>query len=257
MNSRKICINFKLQRALSFLINDGNLRHNNVQIGSVFVNAAGEWKLGGVEYVSGNESSSRIAKVPTCLSQLDPPEVRDGSQGGTKWSLDSWGLGILIWEVFNGPVQTITSLKGTEKIPKTLLNVYKELVNQNASPRPNPADVIARSRRPGGFYKNDLVDTLLFLEEIQIKEQSEKTRFFTGLPNVLDRFPEDLCRYKILPQLINAFDFGNAGSSVLAPLFKVELYMQMEYFTYLNPFRLRTCTEAKYNFFILKLFLYS
>ncbi|CAL8111632.1 unnamed protein product [Orchesella dallaii] len=212
---------FQVTRALSFLINDGNLRHNNVHIGSVFVNAAGEWKLASVEYVSGSDSSQVIGKVPSCLSQLDPPEVKTGSQGATKWSNDSWGLGILIWEVFNEPLHNIALLKNADKIPKTLVNVFKELTNQNPSSRPNPADVIARSRRPGGFYKNDLVDSLLFLEEIQIKEQTEKTRFFTGLPTVLDKFPEELCRHKILPQLINAFEFGNAGSSVLAPLFKL------------------------------------
>lgn len=191
-------------------------------MGSVFVNAAGEWKLGGVEYVSANDASPVMGKVPSHLNMLDPPEVKSGSHGSTKWSFDSWGLGILIYEVFNAPLDNVAQLKNAEKIPKTLLSVYKELCNQNSSSRPNPADVIARSRRPGGFYKNDLVDTLLFLEEIQIKEQSEKTRFFTGLPNVLDKFPEDLCRHKILPQLINAFEFGNAGSSVLAPLFKVK-----------------------------------
>lgn len=210
-----------MQRALSFLINDGNLRHNNVHIGSVFVNAAGEWKLGGVEFVSSSDASPVSGKVPSRLSQLDPPEVKNGGQGSTKWCYDSWGLGILIWEVFNGSIDNISLLKNFERIPKSLVNVYKELCNPNSSSRPNPADVIARSRRPGGFYKNDLVDSLLFLEEIQIKEQNEKTRFFTGLPNVLDKFPEDICRHKILPQLINAFEFGNAGSSVLAPLFKV------------------------------------
>lgn len=219
----------KLQRALSFLINDGNLRHNNVHLGSVFVNAAGEWKLSGVEYVSSSDAGPVTGKVSR-LSQLDPPEVKNGSQGSTKWCYDSWGLGILMWEVYNGPLDNPSLLKNFEKVPKSLHNVYKELCNPNSSSRPNPADVIARSRRPGGYYKNDLVDTLLFLEEIQIKEQSEKTRFFTGLPSVLDKFPEDICRHKILPQLINAFEFGNAGSSVLAPLFKLgKLLEEPEY----------------------------
>jgi SCY1-like protein 1 len=37
----------------------------------------------------------------------------------------------------------------------------------------------------------------------------------------LDDFPGQLCQFKILPQLLNAYEFGNAGSSVLAPLFKL------------------------------------
>lgn len=139
----------------------------------------------------------------------------------TKWSIDSWGLGVLIWEVFNGPLSQTSSLKNLERIPKALVSTVNELVNPMGGNRPNPADVIVRGRRPGGFYKNDLVDSLLFLEEIQIKEQNDKAKFFTGLPSVLDKFPDDICRHKILPQLITAFEFGNAGSSVLAPLFKV------------------------------------
>lgn len=74
---------------------------------------------------------------------------------------------------------------------------------------------------PGGYFSNDLVECLVFLEEIQIKESSEKGVFFNKLPALLENFPDNLSKHKVLPQLINAFDFGNAGASVLAPLFKV------------------------------------
>ena len=40
-----------LQKALSFLINDGKLQHNNICLSSVFVDAAGEWKLAGTDLV--------------------------------------------------------------------------------------------------------------------------------------------------------------------------------------------------------------
>lgn len=91
----------------------------------------------------------------------------------------------------------------------------------NPSNRPNAADVITRCRKPGGFFKNELVDTLLFLEEIQIKDKTEKNRFFNTLTNQLDNFPDNVCRHKILPQLITAYDYGDAGSVVLAPMFKL------------------------------------
>jgi SCY1-like protein 1 len=68
---------------------------------------------------------------------------------------------------------------------------------------------------------NDFVNTLLFLEEIQMKDQAEKTKFFSELTAKLEDFPSKLCSFKILPQLLNAYEFGNAGSSVLAPLFKL------------------------------------
>ena len=63
--------------------------------------------------------------------------------------------------------------------------------------------------------------TLYFDLALQIKDHGEKIDFFNSLPPVLDTFPEAFCKHKILPQLVNAFEFGNAGSAVLAPLFKV------------------------------------
>lgn len=50
--------------------------------------------------------------------------------------------------------------------------------------------------------KNKFVDTLLFLEEFQLKEQRDKVQFFNSLRETLDLFPDDISKYKILPQLI-------------------------------------------------------
>lgn len=156
-------------------------------------------------------------------------------------SVDMWGLGCLVWESFNGPLKVRSNLKDIEVIPKSLQSLYCELVGASPSNRPNPADIITRCRKPGGFFRNDLVDSLLFLEEIQIKDKAEKNRFFSGLATHLDNFPDNVCkwvfcfcvrfcikdrlffffRHKILPQLITAYEYGDAGSAVLAPMFKV------------------------------------
>ncbi|GLH15166.1 N-terminal kinase-like protein [Gryllus bimaculatus] len=214
---------FQITRALSFLNNDGNLRHNNVCLSSVFVNGAGEWKLGGVEYVAGaSEGTGLPIKILPSLEKYDPPEKADPGH--------MWGLGCLIWETFNGPLPQQSALKDLNNIPKQLSSVYCELVGANPSSRPNPADIITRCRKIGGYFKNDLVDTLLFLEEIQIKDRSEKNRFFSALTPQLDNFPENVCQYKILPQLITAYEYGDAGSAVLMPMFKLgRLLNEVEY----------------------------
>ncbi|XP_031353468.1 N-terminal kinase-like protein isoform X2 [Photinus pyralis] len=215
---------FQITRALSFLNNDGNLKHNNVNIWSIYVNTAGEWKLGGVEYVAGaQENLSNVIKITPSLEIYDPPEKNDPTKQRqiTKCSTDMWGLGCLIWEVFNGPLYQQSSLKSLDKIPKQLCPLYCELVGANPGSRPNPADIITRCRKLGGYFKNDLVDTLLFLEEIQIKDKNEKNRFFSNLTPHLDNFPDNVCKHKILPQLITAFEYGDAGSAVLAPMFKL------------------------------------
>lgn len=214
---------FQITRALSFLNNDGNLRHNNVNIWSVYVNSSGEWKLGGVEYVSSTQDTTLQFKLISSLDVYSPPEKNDPTKqrNMTKCSSDMWGLGCLIWEVFNGPLNQQSSLRNPDKIPKQLGSLYFELLNTNPAARPNPADVITRCRKLGGYFKNDLVDTLLFLEEIQIKDKTEKNRFFSNLTPHLDNFPDNVCKHKILPQLITAFEYGDAGSAVLAPMFKL------------------------------------
>lgn len=109
-------------------------------------------------------------------------------------SVDMWGLGCLVWESFNGPLKVRSNLKDIDVIPKSLQSLYCELVGALPSNRPNPADIITRCRKPGGFFRNDLVDSLLFLEEIQIKDKAEKNRFFSGLANHLDNFPDNVCK---------------------------------------------------------------
>ena len=56
---------------------------------------------------------------------------------------------------------------------------------------------------------------------VQILEPSQRNELFTGLNSSLDMFPAPYSRHKILPQLLNAFEYGGAGSAVLAPLFRL------------------------------------
>lgn len=88
------------------------MNHNNIFIGSIFVNGPGNWKIGGLEYVSSNTTDTYPIKYEA-LDKYQPPNC--GSQG-TKWSSDSWGLGCLIWEVFNGTLSQTTALKSTGKV---------------------------------------------------------------------------------------------------------------------------------------------
>lgn len=82
------------------------------------------------------------------------------------------------------------------------------------------------------------MDTLLFLEEIQIKDKNEKNRFFSNLTPHLDNFPDNVCKHKILPQLITAFEYGDAGSAVLAPMFKVIHNNILRYFSHKKNIRM-------------------
>ncbi|CAF4255278.1 unnamed protein product [Rotaria magnacalcarata] len=106
-------------------------------------------------------------------------------------------------------------------IPKPLLPTYCELVGANPSVRPNPKDIIEKLRKPGQFFNNDLIAALKFLDEIQIKDENEKHRFFSNLSTILDNIPDFISKNKILPALLTAHEFSNVGSVLLTPLFKV------------------------------------
>ncbi|ESO10592.1 hypothetical protein HELRODRAFT_72072 [Helobdella robusta] len=221
----------QLAKGLSFLINDCNLVHNNVNLSSVFVDQAGEWKLGGMEYSQtcggSQDPFTPIIKGLPYLEKYDPPE-KITKKPGEKWSSDMWGLGCLTWEVFNGPFVKSTSLKNPGKIPKSLIPNYCELVGANPKSRPNPNKFIESCRAPDGFMNNKFVTTMLFLEEIQIQDNEAKVQFFNGLTQIVDLFPTSFCKQKILPQLLHAFEYGNVGSSVLAPLFKLGKLLSTE-----------------------------
>ncbi|KAA0709551.1 N-terminal kinase-like protein SCY1-like protein 1 [Triplophysa tibetana] len=219
----------QIVKAVSFLVNDCHLLHNNLGMWAIFVDRAGEWKLGGLDHVTSDQGDSTLPPpkvINPDLEKYDPPET-PGS-GGEKWTGDLWRLGCLIWEVFNGPLPRASSLRSLGKIPKQLVPHYCELVGANPKIRPNPAKFLLNCRSPGGFMNNSFVESCLFLEEIQIKEPAEKQQFFQDLSENLDSFPEDFCKHKVLPQLLTAFEFGNAGAVVLTPLFKVGKYLSAE-----------------------------
>lgn len=79
------------------------------------------------------------------------------------------------------------------------------------------------------------VGALLFIDELALKEPTDKTRFFKSLPGaqeaavggnkgggsmnpspppsaILPKFPDAICKYRILPALMNALEFGAAGA---------------------------------------------
>uniref|UniRef100_A0A672J639 N-terminal kinase-like protein n=1 Tax=Salarias fasciatus TaxID=181472 RepID=A0A672J639_SALFA len=222
----------QIVKALSFLVNDCHLLHNNLGIWAIFVDRAGEWKLGALDHVCPEQGDPSGVALPAPkavypeMEKYDPPETPNS--GGDKWLARVWRLGCLIWEVFNGPLPRTSSLRSLGKIPKTLVPHYCELVGANPRARPNPARFLQNCRAPGGFLSNSFVESNLFLEEIQIKEPAEKQQFFQDLSENLDSFPEDFCKHKVLPQLLTAFEFGNAGAVVLTPLFKVGKFLSAE-----------------------------
>lgn len=141
---------------------------------SVFVNRAGEWKLLGLEYIYGVQDQAPYKYLSTLDCYISPEK---SPLGGSNFNsndrrydngIDSWALGCLIWEIFNGALPNINALKNPGKIPKRLIQTYMALLNPIPEKRLSPAKFINFCRQSDGFMNNHFVDTLLFLEEIQV-----------------------------------------------------------------------------------------
>ena len=61
-------------------MNDCNLIHNNVIMASIFVDPAGEWKLGGVDYMYPAQGPDSIPpiKILPLLERYNSPEKSSG-----------------------------------------------------------------------------------------------------------------------------------------------------------------------------------
>ncbi|KJE91875.1 SCY1 protein kinase, variant 1 [Capsaspora owczarzaki ATCC 30864] len=226
----------QLAKAISFLNNDCKLVHANIHPGAVVVDRSGAWKLFGFDcLVAADQEPSVVASRLgiNCLPGLQkyrPPEYHRGvavlaagflATPPCTWSFDSWGLGCIVYECFNGPLDRPESLQSTGSIPKTLLPVYRSLLHSDVKARLNSSRFVTEGRQPGGFLDNPFVTACVFLEELSIKEASEKTEFFRHLPEHIDTFPIAACRYLVLPQLLLALEYNIATSSVLASVMKI------------------------------------
>eukprot|EP01125_Pyxidicula_operculata_P013606 TRINITY_DN4510_c0_g1_i1.p1 TRINITY_DN4510_c0_g1~~TRINITY_DN4510_c0_g1_i1.p1 ORF type:complete len:848 (-),score=229.52 TRINITY_DN4510_c0_g1_i1:70-2613(-) len=216
---------YQIIKAIQFL-NDQNFVHGNVGLSSVFVNKQGDWKLGGFEFMSefsllSQNTGPIVSSVDRLYPQYLPPELSSAPINMTQVPLhavDSWMTGCLIFSLFSSsPFVERSQLKQLETVPKDLREQYIQLITANPTRRANVSSVLLKST----YFQNAFIDACLFLEEINVKDAYEKERFFLKLPKLIGEFPEDYCKFKILPHLVKALDFGVAGSIVMEPLLQI------------------------------------
>ncbi|VDO11093.1 unnamed protein product [Rodentolepis nana] len=208
---------YQIARTLRFLNDDCQLSYNAVCAATVYVNRSGEWKLGRLDYVT------PITEAKEMRMNIHRPAAYCAPNDHC---VDSWGLACLIWEIFNPePLTEATQLgakSSLDRLPKNLVTSYRRLLSTKTS------IVASKARSPFaaflkvGFFKNDYIDTLLFLEEIQLKDKEEKAQFLAGLgQRAVGLFPDDICRYKILPHLVQSVQYGSAGVEALVPVLEL------------------------------------
>ena len=211
-------------RAVHFLNSDCSLVHGFLTVDTVLVNRAMDWKVAGLELVS--DTSKKDQPLEHCHSLLPdvykPPELTDGT--GLWLALcksprtyDPWLLGCFISQVYHnnaGPFRGEQQLKDMTPIPTGLRDEYKDLLRPYQR---RSMENLLGSR----YFKDDYVQSMLFLDTIALKDDYEKDQFFKRLQPLIQALPVEVSRYKILPELVKGLDYGTANFRVLGPILEI------------------------------------
>ncbi|PIN15089.1 Protein kinase [Handroanthus impetiginosus] len=225
----------RIAKAVSFLNNDCKLVHGNVCMASVVVTQTLDWKLHAFDVLSEFDGNNEATTGPMLQyewligSQYKPMELSKCDWSAIRksppWALDSWGLGCLIYELFSGmKLGKTEELRNTASIPKSLLQDYQRLLSSMPSRRLNPSKLLENSE----YFQNKLVETIQFMEILNLKDSVEKDTFFRKLPNLADQLPRQIVLKKLLPLLASSLEFGSATAPALTALLKLGSWLSAE-----------------------------
>ena len=234
---------YAVVKAVSWLNNDCKLVHGAVTPASIYQLRSGEYRLFGLDiaYKHADTTASfnvnlltpqqRSAFLPSYYRTPEHSKAsssayfttieQDPAQPVPVHYIDSWCLGVLIFDLHsNGTLSSPSQLANKDIIHPQLQTEYKRLLSTNPIGRINPSVVLASSF----FTSSDLVRCINFLSELAIQSSSDKDAFFTSFAKQVSDFPNNVNKYRILPQLIDALSFGSGMScfpSILTSVLKI------------------------------------
>lgn len=220
---------YTVANTLKFINNDGSSVHGNVRVGSVYTSDSGEWKLAGFEVLSSmNEDDAMIYTYGSLVpdsNRYAPPEVVNGGWSAIKKNPlsapDSFGLGTLVHEAFNGSFLGTDRLAQPGSIPANMVPPYKRLVNANPKLRLSAAHFVEQGKKSGGFFETPLIHITEGADSLGLKNEEERDQFLNELEGLTDDFPEEFFKVKILPELVKSVEFGGGGPKVFVAILKI------------------------------------
>ncbi|KAL6525391.1 hypothetical protein OROHE_015698 [Orobanche hederae] len=228
----------RIAKAVSFLNNDCKLVHGNVCMDSVVVTQTLDWKLHAFDVLSEFEENNEASTGPMLQyeyligTQYKPVELLKSDWTAVRrsppWAIDSWGLGCLIYELFSGMrLSKRKELGNTASIPKALLPDYQVLLSSVPSRRLNSSKLLENSE----YFHNKLVETIQFMENLNLKDSVEKDTFFRKLANLAEQLPREIVLKKLLPLLVSHLEFGSAVAAALTVTLKLGSWLPPEEFS--------------------------
>ena len=173
---------YTVASTLKFVNVDASSVHGSIRSSSVYTSESGEWKLGGFEVLSSmNEDDAIIYNYGSLIpdsNRYAPPEVVTGGwtaiKRGPLTAADAYGLGILVFESFNGSFMGNDQLAQTKAIPSTMLQSYKRLINANPKLRSSAGVFLDQGKKVGGFFETPLIHITEGVDSMGLKTEAER-----------------------------------------------------------------------------------
>ncbi|XP_034829277.1 SCY1-like protein 2 [Maniola hyperantus] len=220
----------QVAEGLAFLHNDVKLLHHNVCPESIVVNQQGAWKIFGFDFCIANQSTTGSAPfwpfneycqamhalTQPALDYLAPEYVLSATHSPAS---DIYSLGMVIYALHSTGHQTLGNIGNDYTKFKRFANEMRNLppsrllcVNDglreyvklmlNATPelRPDPHQFL---KIP--YFEDIGVKTLNYLDSLFQWDNLQKSQFYKGLPQIIQKMPHRICIYRILPCLTKEF----------------------------------------------------
>ncbi|KAK9471672.1 armadillo-type protein [Dipodascopsis tothii] len=221
---------YAVTKTLKLVNVDAGAVHGNVRMSSVLVADSGEWRLSGFELTTAAADESPVlytfgGLVPDA-AKYAPPEVGKGGWEALRKQpqvVDAWGLGALVYEVFNGaltkPEQLQSSMK--RQIPADMFGAFRRLVSADARSRATVKQFLDAGRNDGGFFHSGMIALSETVESLAVKSEYEREVFLKELQRSRAKFPPGYLVLRVLPELVRCFEFSGGGPKVLTVLLEI------------------------------------
>jgi SCY1-like protein 1 len=239
---------YSVFRTLNFLNKDCSMAHGHLSRASIFVTEAGEWKLGGLELCSAAaDADAALIKCYRLWNRMYlPPETVKVSVPSPHSflveyppaTLDAWGAGCLIYEVFNGVLHKQEDLARLQAIPPSLSNQFKKMLHNNPQRRLHVGQALEDP-----YFDTEIVRIGLFLSELALKDVDEKVQFFSHLQN-LSGLPPQFSKHKLIPELLKIMEFGGVATVVVPTLIQLSNCLSRDEFDRLIMPALTRCFSS-------------
>lgn len=92
-------------------------------------------------------------------------------------AVDAYGLGVLIFEVFNGHFAGADQAGKTTNIPPGMQQSYKRLCAPNPKIRLSVPHFLEQGKKSGGFFQTPLIRLTEDVESLGLKDEAERDEF--------------------------------------------------------------------------------